>query len=387
MPETLKILLADDEVLIRKRVLMMLSDRFDIQEARTAAELREKYSNKFDAVLLDIIFPDGNGIELCKEIKEKHPYQTVLISSSMETVESWDKAFQAGADGYLEKRELLGLDARKITLMINNLVERNCLRKNLEQLNTRQSKLLSVLSHDVRAPFHTLLGIIELLKSTEMNESAAKNVALMQTCAQDQLAFINSLLELLRLESGVVKLRKMPMDLNLPVHQSVQSMLFSANHKEIDIHVNLSQGLPKVNGDPARIHQLTNNLLSNAIKFSPRRGSILVETSCGDKNGIVGAELKIRDSGAGIPETELGKIFERFHRGRDKGTEGEAGAGLGLAICSEIMQSHNGFIDARSAPAGGALFTAWFPAAANTISMDPPRSCANAWNYSHALTS
>ena len=82
----------------------------------------------------------------------------------MESVDAWNEAFRAGADGYLEKRELLGLDPRKIVLMILNLVERNRLRRQAEETNRRQAELLSVLSHDVRAPFQTLLGTIELLK-------------------------------------------------------------------------------------------------------------------------------------------------------------------------------------------------------------------------------
>jgi signal transduction histidine kinase len=128
-----------------------------------------------------------------------------------------ERSVLAGADGYLEKRELLGLDPRKIVLMILNLVERNRLRRQAEETNRRQAELLSVLSHDVRAPFQTLLGTIELLKKNP-DHDATRNIETLYQCAKDQLAFINSLLEFLRLESGMAGFRRSPVDVNLPVN-------------------------------------------------------------------------------------------------------------------------------------------------------------------------
>ena len=93
--------------------------------------------------------------------------------------------------------------------MIMNLVERNRLRRQAEDTNRRQAELLSVLSHDVRAPFQTLLGTIELLKKNPGHD-ATRNIETLYLCAKDQLAFINSLLEFLRLESGTVGLRVFP---------------------------------------------------------------------------------------------------------------------------------------------------------------------------------
>lgn len=201
MNSELHLLIADDEPIIRRKVCLMLQGKFRIDQADTALSAREAAKKCYDAILLDIVFPDGNGIEICKEIKERDPHSTVLISSSMETVDAWNEAFAAGADGYLEKRELLSLDPRKISVMIENLVERNRLRRQAEELNQRQAELLSILSHDVRAPFQALLGTIELLRRTNEPSTTAAGIETLYQCAKDQLAFINSLLELLRLES------------------------------------------------------------------------------------------------------------------------------------------------------------------------------------------
>ena len=225
------------------------------------------------------MFPDGNGIDLCREIKATHPHTTVVISSSLESVDAWNRSFQAGADDYLEKRELLGLDPKKIALTLSSLVERNRLRRQTEETSRRQAQLMSVLSHDVRAPFQALLGTIEMLRKEEIQPGAIAKVETLYCCVTDQLAFINSLLELLRLESGMVEFRRSSVDLNLPVNQCLQSLSILASKKEIVLIKELHRGLPRVQADMGRISQLTGNLVSNAIKFTPRGGSITVRTS------------------------------------------------------------------------------------------------------------
>jgi DNA-binding NarL/FixJ family response regulator len=158
MNNPISALIADDEDLIRSRLKMTLSPWFKVGEADAIAEARRKWKCDFDLALLDIKFPDGNGIELCREIKAEDPHFTVIMSSSMEEVEAWDESFKAGADGYFEKRELMSLDPRKIRLTIMSLVERNLLRRQAEETAQRQKDLLSVLSHDVRAPFKPCFG-------------------------------------------------------------------------------------------------------------------------------------------------------------------------------------------------------------------------------------
>lgn len=365
MKNRLKMLLADDEEIIRRKVLMMLGDTFQFEQAATAREARAAAEKGYDAILLDIVFPDGNGIEICREVKERDPHSTVIISSSMESVDAWNEAFRAGADGYLEKRELLGLDPRKIVLMVLNLVERNRLRRQAEETNRRQAELLSVLSHDVRAPFQTLLGTIELLKKNPVHD-ATRNIDTLHQCAKDQLAFINSLLEFLRLESGMVGMRRSLLDINLPVNLTLQRLSVPASRKEISLDSKLQEDLPKINADIARVSQLVSNLINNAIKFTARGGMIKVTTSTAHKRDTSGVEISIEDTGVGVKPEDREKIFQRFRRARDSGTEGETGTGLGLSICKEIAHLHGGTLEVTDNKPRGAVFKAWFPAPASS---------------------
>jgi signal transduction histidine kinase len=375
MEERLSVLVTDDEELIRRKVCLMLGDRFRVDQARTAAEARDAARRGYDAILLDIVLPDGNGIRLCREFKESDPHCTVVISSSMESVEAWNKAFDASADGYIEKRELLGLDPRKIELMIRNLVERNRLRREAEQRNRSQAKLLSVLTHDVRAPFQALIGTIDLLKKSDISEDAATKVQALDQCARDQLAFINSLLEFLRLESGMAGMRRCPVDVNLPVNQSLQAMKVLAQAKGIRLESRLGTDLPTFEGDIGRICRLMNNLVSNAVKFTPRGGRITVAARAAHRHGVRGVEIVVTDTGVGIGPEDREKIFQPFHRGHDSGTEGERGAGLGLSICREIVHLHGGSLDVASVEPKGTEFTAWFPAGASETGQTASVQC------------
>lgn len=383
MDGSLSVLIADDEDLVRRKVCMMLGDSFCVDQVDTARAVLETIPRGYDAILLDIMFPDGNGIEICREIKARDPHATVVISSSMESVDAWNAAFQAGADGYLEKRELLILDRRKLALMIENLVERNRLKRQAEEVNRRQAQLLSVLSHDVRAPFQALLGTIDLLRSTkEIPTSAAANIETLHQCARDQLAFINSLLELLRLESGISSLRLRSVDLNLPVHQSIQSVRILAQKKGISLEATLEAHLPSIRGDLGRLCHLVSNLVSNAIKFTPRGGKVEVSTSGAKREGRTGALLSVADTGVGIRPKDREKLFQRFHKGRELGTDGEKGTGLGLAICKEIVQLHGGAIEIDPERRVGTQVTVWFPADA---SVSPSRSEESVQNRAGVL--
>lgn len=374
MNEKLSLLVADDEPIIRHRVRMMLGDRFRVEEVDTAESARVAAQQDYDAILLDIVFPDGNGIEICRELKAREPHRTVVITSSLETVDAWNQAFQAGADGYLEKRELLGLDPRKIVLTICNLIERNHLRQLTEETNRRQAELLSVLSHDVRAPFQALLGTIQLLQKSRIPEDAARNVDTLYGCAREQLAFINSLLDLLRLESGSDQLRRFTVDINVPVNQCVQTLRVLAEAKDIALSTDLQPNLPPVEADLGKLSQLMNNVVSNAIKFTPRGGSISVRTRIQTRKDTPGVEIRVQDTGIGIAPENREKIFQRFGRVRDQGTAGEKGTGLGLSICRQIIQLHGGTIEISSGRRGGTVVTSWLPLDAPSVDQNPSAS-------------
>jgi signal transduction histidine kinase len=242
------------------------------------------------------------------------------------------------------------------------------LRKQTEEQNKWQAELLSVLSHDVRAPFQSVLSSLDRLRKSHLEPELERLVDTTLQSARQQLSFINALLELLRLESGMVSLRLTRFDPNLPVSQSVQTLKSLISEKGIELKLNLGKALPKFEADIAQVARMVTNLLGNAIKFTHRAGKIEVSTQRAQKYDIEGIEIVVKDNGIGINEIDKPKIFDKFHRCRDKGVQGETGSGLGLAICKELAQLHNGTISVDSHVGKGSEFRIWLPLESSALS-------------------
>ena len=123
-----------------------------------------------------------------------------------------------------------------------------------------------------------------------------------------------------------------------------------------EMEVRVAPSFPKITADPIRLAQVVENLVSNAVKYSPEGGSVSIDLHCEGSEVV----LSIADSGIGIPEAKLGKIFDRFYRVEEEGVKG---TGLGLFITREIVKAHGGTISVKSTPGKGSVFTIRLPIA------------------------
>jgi signal transduction histidine kinase len=202
---------------------------------------------------------------------------------------------------------------------------------------------------------------MEMIRLSNPPKEISEEVDTLYKCASGQLEFINSLLEILRLESGAARLRITPIDINLPVNQSVQNLGPAIKAKELELQMDLNQEIPNVHCDIARVSQLVTNLLSNAIKFTPRHGIVKISTSYSQNSNLGCAEVSIEDSGEGIEPEHRERLMKRFIRGKAGGSDGEQGSGLGLSICKEIVNLHSGALIIGESPLGGAMVRARLP--------------------------
>jgi two-component system sensor histidine kinase KdpD len=218
-----------------------------------------------------------------------------------------------------------------------------------------RNSLLSALSHDLRTPLAALIGLAESLPMT----TPAPSVALLETAqaiadeARRMNALVNNLLDMARIQSGDVKLRRQW----LPFEEVVGSALKSAQSAlaRHPVEVELARNLPLVELDAALIERVLNNILENAGKYTPD-GTIVRLTA-----EVAGADLlvAISDRGPGLPKGQEEAIFEKFVRGSRESTT--PGVGLGLAISRAIVDAHRGRIWAENNPAGGARFCFTLP--------------------------
>jgi len=164
------------------------------------------------------------------------------------------------------------------------------------------------------------------------------------------------LTDLARLQAGRLSMHTTAIDLGQLTTGVAQRLAIVAREKGVELDVNV-QSMPEIAGDGDRLVQVVTNLISNAIKYTPMGGKVTVRTQV--RRG--GVELIVEDTGQGIAEAELPRIFERFYQ-VDKARGPQRGTGLGLAIVQEIVQAHGGTITVASAGEGrGSTFTIWLP--------------------------
>lgn len=230
----------------------------------------------------------------------------------------------------------------------------------LAELNGKKDKLFSILSHDLRSPFSSILGFCDiLLKENDQltSEDRLQFVAYIQEGAQDQLALVNKLLDWSRLESGHTRIEQTEIDLQDIVKKNVNSLLGLAHQKQIKLSTTLPANVA-VRGDRHMLGQVFGNLIGNSLKFTPAGGSISIELIEEQSNQWI---IGVRDTGIGIPEEDAHKLFKIEEKYTRKGLHGEKGTGLGLPVVHEIILKHNGTIEVESHSGAGTLFLITLP--------------------------
>jgi protein-histidine pros-kinase len=206
-----------------------------------------------------------------------------------------------------------------------------------------KTTMLANVSHEMRTPLSSIIGFSNLvLTRNPPADKQREYMAYIQAEAQRLAGLVDDFLDLQRLETGTMVLRRTHLDLAALLQHVVTKEYLSQNttHR---IHLELAQ-TPAVWADKDRIQQVVLNLLSNAVKFSPEDGDIGLSLRQ-DGDEVI---CSIRDQGMGIPAEELTYLFERFHRGDAAEQKRIRGTGLGLALCKEIIEAHQGRIWAES---------------------------------------
>ena len=232
-------------------------------------------------------------------------------------------------------------------------------RESLQQLNAQKDKLFSVLSHDLRSPFSSILGFCHILLSEEEKVSPEEQkefLGYIRDSAQQQLALVNKLLDWSRMESGRISMEIREIDLHTIVKSSITALLGLAHQKDVLLFSNVPKDT-MVQGDEQMLGQVFNNLIGNALKFTPSKGVIAVELQAGEGEQW---RVVVRDTGAGIPKNDLQKLFKVEEKYTRPGLNGELGTGLGLPVVQEIMEKHSGTIEVESVVGEGTTFVLYF---------------------------
>jgi len=237
-------------------------------------------------------------------------------------------------------------------------------REKAEQANRAKSEFLANMSHEIRTPMQGIIGYTDLAISRFKEIRKAKLLKYFQEFSQSSrrlLSLLNDLLDLSKLESGKMEYVFEPESLSFLVEFAIREMQALIDEKSLMVAFTPPSFDDRIIMDHEKIMQVIHNLLSNAIKFSDERGRIAIDV-IKEESGI---GLRVKDQGIGIPKNELTTIFDKFTQSSVTKT-GAGGTGLGLAICGEIIQAHNGYINALNNPEGGATFHFFLPSSGKT---------------------
>ncbi|MGI8733422.1 MAG: sensor histidine kinase [Pyrinomonadaceae bacterium] len=233
-------------------------------------------------------------------------------------------------------------------------------RAHAEQANRLKDEFLATVSHELRTPLNAIVGWARLLRSGQLDsENLAHAFEVIERNAWAQKQIIEDMLDVSRIITGKLRIGLVPLDLVPVIRAAIDVVRPAAEAKDIVIKTQFDSPELLVSGDAARLQQITWNLLSNAVKFTTPGG--VVEICVTRRQGH--AELKVVDSGAGIPPEFLPHIFERFSQADSSSTRRHGGLGLGLAITRHLVELHGGSVRAENREDGqGAVLTVTFPA-------------------------
>ncbi|NVJ71203.1 MAG: response regulator [Alphaproteobacteria bacterium] len=232
----------------------------------------------------------------------------------------------------------------------------------LEAANKAKDRFLANMTHDLRTPMTGVLGMMDLLRETRLDKEQVELLNTAKTSAGYLMAIINDILDYSKLESGKFELKPAPMDA-VAITRDVTEMLRSqAVAKQIGLELDLPEKeCVAVQGDGVRVGQVLFNLIGNAIKFT-EKGDVTVKMRCHEGSEQSYIEWSIRDTGAGIPQDRIHKLFHRFEQLDASSTrQQQAGTGLGLAIIKELLELMGGEVRVESQIGVGTEFAFTIP--------------------------
>jgi len=226
-----------------------------------------------------------------------------------------------------------------------------------KQLNRMKNDFVANVTHELRTPLITIDKSISLLRSQAagpVSETQEQFLTIAERNIKRLGSLINDLLDLSKLEAGKMEMKFEKSSVDFVVSDVAQTFTAWAEAKSITIEKNIEDNIPEIDIDPNRIIQVITNLAGNALKFTPKEGKIIFGAKyLKDSREVV---FSVADTGIGIPEDDISKIFDKFYQTGERAPTDISGTGLGLSICREMVDAHKGRIWAESKKGEGAKF-------------------------------
>lgn len=252
-----------------------------------------------------------------------------------------------------ENRELLERRIKERTSQLEQAM------RAAQKADEAKSEFLANVSHDLRTPMNGVLGMLDIALDHELSPEVRDQLQTANRCARSLLLLLNDILDMSKIEAGRMTLEKIPFDVRTLLEDCVKSHQPKAADNHVELRFEVSPEVPEqIAGDPLRIRQILWNLIGNAVKFT-EDGAVTVRIehrSTGEGRSML--EIRVQDTGTGIPADKLLSIFEKFTQADGSVSRRFGGTGLGLAITKKLVELHNGELRVESQLGQGSTFIA-----------------------------
>lgn len=353
----IKVMVVDDSEsssLVIEKLLQL--QRYCVVRERSAESALKRITEEggFRLMIIDCCLEGMSGLELTKTIRKMYSSKEISIIGISGQVSKGKLItfMKHGADDFLLKPFV----QEEFLCRVNHVVNVLELTDRLESLNNRKSAMISVAAHDIRDPLSAIKIYSEFLIAKVQGAEVLNWSSKIKQCAEETISLVNNMLCLSTIEESQMSLSLQLSLLSDQALESIESHEVHVEKKGQSFDVRTADMLP-ANFDPIRIRQVIDNILSNAIKYSPEKSTIRVRTSEFENMQV----FEVSDSGRGIDPRYLDKLYTPYETLGSQTTGGEPSTGLGLSICKNIMDAHNGQIKYSKSPCGGSIFRIYIP--------------------------
>jgi len=311
----------------------------------------------YDLILLDIMMPEMSGFDVCNALKNDDATKDlpIIFISAQNDIDSIVKGFKLGAVDYITKP----FNSSELLARVKTHLELKHAREALQELNATKDKFFSIIAHDLRNPFNSIIGFSSLLLSNYDlydKERVIKFIQRIHNSGESIFKLLENLLQWSRIQTNRMEFTPETINLKQLVDATLSVVTNNAEAKQINL-TNLILEDIMIVVDSNMISTVIRNLVSNAIKFTHENGQITISSKL--LNDIV--EVTISDTGVGMPDDDLKKLFRIDTQFTVPGTANEKGSGLGLILCKEFIEKNNGIIWAESSLGKGSDFKFTLP--------------------------
>lgn len=370
--EKLDVLVVDDEPGIRSGVTRILRNfsvsypfmdddiQFNVIEAATGEEAVEIIKTNPPAiVLLDNKLPGIQGVEVLEFINNNHLDILVMMITSYASLELAVKATNNGAYDFVPKP----FTPQELKASMENITKHFFLRRMTRKLHKEgkiiRFKFLTVLSHELKSPLNAIEGYLKLMQEKQAGESIDDYQEMIDRSlarVKSMRNLIMDLLDLTRIDSGKRKRDLQELDLDLIAKSAIDGMTPLAVQRDVKLNLDVVDQQPLM-ADAEEMEIIFNNLISNAVKYNRDGGSV----DCIIRSTSDEVIVKVVDTGVGIDNEDIPKLFHEFSRIKNASTRNISGSGLGLSIVKKLVDLYNGKIEVESKLGEGTTFTLHFP--------------------------